>query len=482
MTWKVVVMANTWLSLLPAGITVAAAVLSKRVLPSLILGLLVGSYILTPSVIGGLDTTIEYVIGTASDKGSLQVLLFLYLFSGLVAIVAKAGGTKAFSEWVTKRIATERGVLFALWATIPVTFIDCAFRIIGAGSVIGPLAEKHKLSKERLAFMLNNTASPVVELIPIATTFVGFNIANIGQGLRAAGVTNQSAYDLLLRAIPFEFFSIVVLLITFSTIYFQWRKRRDGAAQHAAKRPAEGGMEMEHGDDEPLIEPRLINLAVPTLTIVTLSMFFFWWFGQSGGGSDATLADIIAATDPNRAMLVALSVTVFVTCVLYAAQKYPTKRLTTDIIKGGNGLARVLAILVVAWSLGSVSQDLGLADFIRANLGSVLPAWSVPVSMFLIASAVTYFIGSGWATASLMMPFAISLAVVSGSGLPLCVAAVITGGTFGDVTSPVAGMTNMASSAAGADHASYLSYANPYNFAALAIAALLFLAFGFIGL
>jgi Na+/H+ antiporter NhaC len=135
----------------------------------------------------------------------------------------------------------------------------------------------------------------------------------------------------------------------------------------------------------------------------------------------------------------------------------------------------------VAWSLGAVSQELHLSDFIQQQLGNSLPAWIVPVSLFTIASSVTYFLGSGWAASSLIMPFAISLAVSAGAGIPICAAAVITGGTFGDVTSPVAGMTNMASNVAGADHMKYLKYANPYNLTALAVAAVLFLIFGALG-
>ncbi len=190
---------------------------------------------------------------------------------------------------------------------------------------------------------------------------------------------------------------------------------------------------------------------------------------------------VIAATDPNKAMLVALFISLIITGVLYFLQKYPITKMTKDIISGGNELMTIIAILVVAWSLGAVSQDLQLSKFIQDNLGSSLPAWSVPVSLFILSSTVTYFIGSGWAAASLIMPFAISLAVTVGSGIPICVGAVITGGTFGDVTSPVAGMTNMASEVTKADHMKYLSYANPYNFLALAMAAILFLIFGYFG-
>jgi tetracycline resistance efflux pump len=127
-----------------------------------------------------------------------------------------------------------------------------------------------------------------------------------------------------------------------------------------------------------------------------------------------------------------------------------------------------------------VSQDLGLSDLVKQQLGSSIPSWGTPISLFALASVITYFIGEGWAAASLIMPFAIPLAVSSGSSIPLCVAAVITGGTFGDTTSPVAGMTNMSSNVLNADHMKYLKYASFYNFSAASISAVLFLISGFL--
>jgi tetracycline resistance efflux pump len=131
------------------------------------------------------------------------------------------------------------------------------------------------------------------------------------------------------------------------------------------------------------------------ITVTGLSVFFFWYF----------------KADPNKAMLVALFMTLLVTGGIYFFQKYSITKMTKDLISGGNDLMSIIAILVVAWSLGSVSQDLHLAEFVQGQLGNSMPAWSVPVSLFLFTSTVTYFIGSGWAAASPIMPFAISLAV-----------------------------------------------------------------------
>jgi tetracycline resistance efflux pump len=474
-------MQNLWLSILPPIITIAIAIWSKKIIPSLLIGLLVGGYLLNPTLTGGFETSVDQIVKTLTDSGSLQVLLFLYLFSGLMSIIKKSGGIKAFSDIADRHVKSEKGVFFLLWALIPVTFIDCGFRIVGAGSITSSLAEKNKIAKERFAFMLNNTASPIVELIPIATTFVGFNIANISIGLKAAGnPESASAYSIWLKAIPLEFFSIVLIIVTFLTIFFQFKKPVNAPAKPSAEKGMKGmkmGMNME--ETQPSIKPRVINLIVPLVSVISLSIFFFWFFGKDKPDNN-TFIEAMSNTDPNRAMLVALFISIIISAICYFFQNYNLKEMTSDIISGGNEIMTTLVILAIAWPLASVSQALGLNEFIHQNLGSSMPAWSVAVSLFILSSAVTYFIGSGWGAASLLMPIAISLAVVSTASIPLCVAAIITGGTFGDVTSPVAGMTNMSSNIAHADHMKYLKYANPYNFIAAGIAAVLFLVAGII--
>lgn len=469
----------TWLSILPSIITIAFAIWSKKIIPCLLIGLLVGGYLLNPTLTGGFETAVDQIVKTLTDSGSLQVLLFLYLFSGLFSLMRKSGGIKAFSDLADKRVKSERGVFFLLWALIPVTFIDCGFRIVGAGSITRSLAEKNKIAKERFAFMLNNTASPVVELIPIATTYVGFNIANISIGLKAAGVAeNNSAYSIWLHAIPLEFFSIILIIITFISIFYQFKQSKNAQANQPAVMDMKG-IKMNMEETEPIIKPKVINLIVPLVSVVVLSVFFFWFFGKDKPGN-TTFISAMTNTEPNRAMLVALFISIIISAIFYFFQKYNLKKMTSDVISGGNEIMTTLVILTLAWPLASISQELGLNNFIQQTLGSSLPAWSIAVSIFIISSALTYFIGSGWGAASLIMPFAIPLAVASGISIPLCVAAVITGGTFGDVTSPVAGMMNMSSNIAHADLAKYLKYANPYNFIAAGLAAVLFLVAGFL--
>lgn len=469
----------TWLSVLPSLLTIAVAIWSKKTLPSLLVGLLLGGYLLDWRITGGFETAVARIVSTLTDKNSLQVLLFLYLFSGLIGIIKKSGGIDAFSALAEKHVASKNGVFYVLWGLIPITFIDCGFRVVGAGSIVRPLAEKHKIASERLAFMLNNTASPVVQLIPIGTTFVGFNLAIITLGLKNAGVSDQgTAYSIWLKAIPLEFFSLAVIGMTALSMFYDFRSKKENHAAHKPHAaPAKPGMSMDAG--KPVITPRIMNLLFPMLSVIALSIFFFWFFGAERA-SDSSLISAITNTEPNRAMLVALFISVFLTAIVYAFQHYGIGGITGDLISGGNEIMPTLAILAIAWPLAAVSQDLGLNNFIQQNVGTALPAWSVALTLFVLSATVTYLIGSSWGAASLIMPFAIPLAVTVGAGIPLCVAAVITGGTFGDVSSPVAGMTNMSSRIAHADHANYLRYAAPYNFGAAGIAAILYLVAGLV--
>lgn len=472
-------MTATWGSILPPLLTIAIAIWSKRIMASLLAGLLAGGYLVTPQITGGFETTVDAIVSTLTDKGNLQVLLFLYLFSGLMGLIRKSGGIQAFSVLAEKHVTSKKGVLVVLWALMPVTFIDCGFRVIGAGAITRSLAARHAIARERFAFMLNNSASPVVQLVPIATTFVGFNLAIITVGLNSAGVSDRyTAYSIWLRAIPLEFFSLTVIAITLLSIFYTFN--RGGGHADAPKGHTPTGMKsMAMDAAEPVIKPRIVNLVIPMLTLIALSIFFFWLLGVERS-NDSSFIGAIMNTEPNRAMLVALAITLFLTTIFYALQTYRVKDMATDMISGGNEIMPTLAILTIAWSLAAVSQKLGLNGFIQQHVGTTLPAWSVAVTIFVISAAVTYFIGSSWGAAALIMPSAIILAVSAGASIPLCVAAVITGGTFGDVTSPVAGMTNMSSNIARADHAKYLRYAAPYNFTAAGVAAILYLGAGFV--
>ncbi|UOQ93987.1 hypothetical protein MUO14_03185 [Halobacillus shinanisalinarum] len=212
---------SLWLSIVPSIIAIALATWTKQVIPSLLIGLWVGSFIITGSFLGSISQTVEYIVGVLSDPGNLDILLFLFVFSGLVALIQLSGGVQAFARFMENYINNAKKTLIVSWLLLPITFIDCGFRVVATGSIMKPLAKKFSVSRERLAYMLNNSASPVIVLIPVATTYIGYILGVIGKGMDAAGVEG-SGFQLFLASIPFQFFSFTSVAVALLSVIVGW--------------------------------------------------------------------------------------------------------------------------------------------------------------------------------------------------------------------------------------------------------------------
>ncbi len=482
-------------AILPPLVAIILAWATKQIIPALLTGLLVGSFLVEPGLLTGLAKMIEYVEATFLDQGNLDVLLFLYVFSGFVGLLHMSGGIRGFARWVGKKTENKKGTLLALWATEIVTFLDCAYRVVATGMIFKPLVDKRGISRERLAFMLNNSASPVVIMIPIATTFVGFMVGTVATGLKVAGI-GSSPYITFLKSIPFNFFSIVsILVVLFSIIFdFNFKKMRElerdesrrelrNDSSNITSRPA---MDMEMGNMDGMEmmgmnnenskannrNSHILNLVIPILLLLPLSVYMMWWTGQDEAG---TFMRAIINAESSRAMFLALVITTILAAVIYLFQGFSLKELTNSFFKQANKIIHTIAILAVAWPIADVTKDLGLPRLITTTMGDNLSGPFVPVITFIVTGLVAYFIGSSWGSFALLMPISIPLAAITGGSIPMAIGAVFAGGTFGDVTSPLSGMTVMAAGAAEADHMEYVEAQMPYNLTAFFIAALLFL-------
>ncbi|WP_256464157.1 Na+/H+ antiporter NhaC family protein [Halobacillus amylolyticus] len=426
---------SLWLSIVPSIIAIALATWTKQVIPSLLIGLWVGSFIITGSFLGSISQTVEYIVGVLSDPGNLDILLFLFVFSGLVALIQLSGGVQAFARFMENYINNAKKTLIVSWLLLPITFIDCGFRVVATGSIMKPLAEKFSVSRERLAYMLNNSASPVIVLIPVATTYIGYILGVLGKGMDAAGVEG-SAFQLFLASIPFQFFSFTSVAIALLSVIVGWnfgkmkqmiqssqgddaKSRNQGNPSLSTARSMEmskelgntdksdtskdqmgvtskGDMEqMDMGIGEASLKPRLFNLLLPIFVLIPLSFYLIWWSGQKEAEGQSII-EIFTAANPSRSMFLALFITVMFTAALYLIQGIKLKEMTDKFIKGGNKLMTTIVILAVAWPISDVSQDLGLTDLIQITLGGALtPVW-VPVIVFIVSGSVTYFIGSSW--------------------------------------------------------------------------------------
>ena len=166
-------MNHDWLSVVPPVITVIVAILTKRIVPSLTLGLLTGSILITKNIFAGTVKAAEYLVGSLASKESAFIVLFLFLFGSLTEIFKLSGGIKGLSILAERYVKKEKAALLWVWFLTPATFLDCCFHVISTGTAVKPLIEKVKGSKEKLAMIINITSSQLIVLIPVATTYVG---------------------------------------------------------------------------------------------------------------------------------------------------------------------------------------------------------------------------------------------------------------------------------------------------------------------
>jgi Na+/H+ antiporter NhaC len=232
------------------------------------------------------------------------------------------------------------------------------------------------------------------------------------------------------------------------------------------------GMNNNQSPDTKKREGRIYNLVIPILLLLPLSLYMMWWTGQDEANS---FSSAIINAESSRAMFLALVITTAVAAVIYLFQGFSLGELTDNFFKQANKIIHTIAILAVAWPIADVTKDLGLPRLITTTLGENLPGVYVPVIIFVVTSLVAYFIGSSWGTFALLMPIAIPLAAITGGSILMAIGAVFAGGTFGDVTSPLSGMTVMAAGAAEAEHMEYVEAQMPYNLMAFVLAAILFL-------
>ncbi|MTI85891.1 MAG: Na+/H+ antiporter NhaC family protein [Firmicutes bacterium] len=465
---------ENWYSLIPPLVTIATAVFTKRIIPSLTLGLWVGSILLVPSLLGGTIKASEYIVDSLASKESAYIVLFLFVFGSLAEIFKVSGGIKGFANLADRYVKNERGALLSVWAASPATFLDCCFHVISTGTIANPLMEKVKGSKEKLAMVVNVTSSQLIVLIPIATTYVGYIIGVTSSAMQQAGLEG-SPYSLYLKSIPFNFYSIGMVILSILVTFFglgfgKWRFGKLGKAQ--------GGVHGEHAaheecEFEEKAPPRVTNLLLPLLVLVGLILFLFWYTGKGDG---RTFLQAFMNAEFEKAIFIATFATVILTALYYTLQKIPMAELESHFLSGGTELLPPIVVLILSWSLSSATQDLGFVEFISKSVGAAIPTLFIPAAIFLIGGFTSYFIGSSWATWALIMPLGLPLAVSTGASIPLAVGAVLAGGSIGDNVSPLGETPVLTSAITDVPILEHVQTTLPYASIVIGLSTILFVA------
>lgn len=414
------------------------AVWLKDILPGLVLGLVVGSILVTSDLLGGIQQSITYIVTTLSDPTNIKIVSFLYVFGGLVGMMNIAGGIKGFTEWIEKKIKSERGLLGLIWLTLPFTFMMPMFRIMMIGPIIKQLIKKMNLSKQKVGMTLDISTESVIVLLPVATAFVGFMVSLVEGGIRGLDL-GMSAYQVFLLSILFNFYAIVMLLIGIIQTFWPSKKGAKPVTNHEKEDHEHEYHRIGIKKELSLVKAQPWHLIVPVFLLLGLSLYLLWENGRSLGAQ--TVFEAFSMADATFVMLLAVFITLIFTFVFYVIRKQKLHEIMYHFYDGGNQMMQAVSLLILIWALTLSAEELGFSAFISSTLGSFLPGFLTPATIFLIGSVVGYFIGSSWGTWGLFMPLGIALALSTGASIPLTVGAVFASGAFGALTSPLGDTT-----------------------------------------
>lgn len=449
------------LSLVAPLVAVILAIITKNVLVSLFFGVFSGVLILnggnplqaTTGTIG------EYLFVQLTDGYNAAVLVLLFFIGGFVALVEKSGGGAALAEKAVKRISSKDKAQVSAWAGGILIF----FSDLGTPLIIGPVFEKIfdrlKLSREKLAWIIDSTASPVAVLIP----FIGWGVYIMGlirEEFDRVGIA-ASEFTTFVQVIPFQFYAILTILlvpmIAFSKFEFgpmakaEQRMQKTGQLYWPEAKPLRRAGEAEElGKGSHAI---LIWLPLLVLFITLFGLLVSKGFPVTP----------VAGGDFRIALTTAYLFAAVVLMGLMLVYKVKSFEQIFEIYTGGmQKMVYVAATLVLAWSLGKVIGEMGTAAFIVEAMQGNVPGFIIPALLFLVGAVMAIASGTSWGTFAIMLPIAIPMAIGLDASLLVCIGAVLSGGIFGDHCSPISDTTILSSTGAGADHIDHVKTQLPY--------------------
>lgn len=488
------------ISILPALLALGLAIWSKRVIESLLLGILSGVIIMDAqanglghSILYGITNLFKAIAGHPANKdlglrgmglvrssGRAEVIIVVLLLGAFITILDKSGGAFAFGEWLSGKVKTKKGAQNATAIMGCALFTSAYFSSLATGTVFKPIYDKMKISREKLSFILDSTSAPINVLIPISgwVAYMGAlmidNIPSVNDPIKG-----------LVATIPFNFYCIVILVMVFLLAngkikdYGPMKKAEERAAlegnvQAKAKEEVAAVSEIRNGTVADMMWP----LGVSVVLLVILGLWNY------------TIANFFEVSKlpigGNQMLIISFTLGLVVAFIKYTSSKLMTaKEFLDEALEGTKSAIIGGMIIILAVTLGDLMraaapEGLGTAQYLQEVVGTIIPKSILPFAVFVIASFMAFAMGTSWGVWGIMMPIAIPLTLAAGGNPFLAAAAVLSGGTFGDHCSPISDTTIMSSIGAGCEHMDHVNTQLPYALTAAGIAAILFLIAGFI--
>jgi Na+/H+ antiporter NhaC len=463
-----------FLSVLPALLAIVLAIATRQVILSLFVAVWLGAtflYSYNPAV-GIMRTLDEFILGSVSDPWNAGILIFTMLMGAAIGLVTRSGGAQAIAEALARKAKTPRAGMLAAWLMGIIIFFDDYGSCLIAGNTSRPITDKLRVSREKLAYLIDSTAAPIAT-IAVISTWVGYEMGMIGEGFAAVGV-EVAPYMVFLQSIPYRFYSLfamaMVLILAFTLRDFGPMYKAEIRARTTGKLMRDGAVPLSASDTAELqvregTPLRWINFVLPILTIIVVTIVGLYF---NGGGAEAgTFLDAIGNADASVVLLWSSLAGLVVGVILVLAQRILTLNETMEtVMTGAKSVFTALVILVLAWSLSSVSGALGAADYLAPLVSSSgVPVWLVPLIVFIVACLVAFATGTSWGTMGILTPMAVPIAYAFGVDYILIptLAAVLTGAIFGDHCSPLSDTTILSSTGSSCDHIDHVRTQLPYS-------------------
>jgi len=487
--------ATSPLSILPAVVALGLAIMTRRVLISLGVGIVLGALLLTNYA--PLDS-VSYIANTVKgvvleDGGintwNMSIVAFLVLLGMMTALLTLSGGTRAFADWALDHIKDKRGASFLAAFLGLFIFIDDYFNSLAVGSISRPVTDRFNVSRAKLAYILDSTAAPMCILMPVSS-WGAYIMTIIGGILVSHGMTEYSPLGAYIALIPMNFYALFTLLMVFAVIFFKLdiglmkqheQQAEEQGAQHAGDHNAAnlneelGIIESEKG--------KVSDLVYPILSLIAATLFFMMYTGAQSLSASELPFSVLGAfenTDVGASLVYGGLIGFLLTLTTTFKQKLPLKEVGFALWVGAKSMFGAIIILFFAWSIGSVIGDMKtgayLSSLVQGNIGL---HW-LPVILFILSGLMAFSTGTSWGTFGIMLPIAGDMAGASDLTLMLpMLSAVLAGSVFGDHCSPISDTTILSSTGARCKHIDHVATQLPYALSMAFVSIVGFITIGF---
>jgi Na+/H+ antiporter NhaC len=463
---------GTWLSLLPPIIAIILALVTKQAYLSLFVGVVTGAFLMAGPHPW---SAFEILLDTMISNVDLTIIIFLILISIVVRLMQMSGGTNSYGEWAYRNLKNKKSSLIATSLLGVLIFMDDGFNCLTVGSVMMPVTDKFKVSRAKLAYIIDATAAPVCILAPVSAWAAAIN-SYIPEGYDING------FSMFVKAIPFNFYAILTLVMVFGTSFagfdYGLMKKYELAVENG-KTDTSAGRRSGEASEFSGKKGAVIDLVLPMVFLIVLAIAAMIYTGYLGGGR--TLIECFAGCESAKSLVFASLMTIIFCAFLYLPRKVMSFKDYMECIPTGSTLmVPFMIILVLAWTLKGMIGGLGADVFIDSMMQGARSAYALlPIFLFLVSVFVSFSSGTSWGTFAIMIPITVAMLASDQQMLLIGIAACLAGGVTGDHISPISDTTIMSSSGAGCNHIDHVRSQIQYQIPVIIASAVGYVIAGF---